>query len=86
MILVHALLAVVMTFQRLDHPPGYYDTMPVYFRVIISPAWIYGIPLAGAAALVHLLTRGPAGRGGYLGTAVVLAVTAIATWYVALYT
>ena len=90
MVIVHVLVAVLVTQQDFDTAPfefqGTVITTPLYFRIIVSPAWLFGIPLAGALVLAALLLKKPARGAAYVVPAAVLTLTAASTWIIGQYT
>jgi hypothetical protein len=57
-------------------------SVPLLTRVTIHPAWIWGAPLAGIAAVGALLATRPRSYAFYVITAVlVLIVAAASYWY-----
>lgn len=50
-------------------------------KLTLSPAWLWGMPLVGAAAIVGLLIRRPRSLVLYVALAAVLAAATIMTWY-----
>lgn len=57
-------------------------SVPVLTRITIQPAWIWGAPLAGLAAVVALLAVRPRSYALYVVTAVVVVIVAAASyWY-----
>ncbi|HEU4614243.1 MAG TPA: hypothetical protein VFS15_19245 [Kofleriaceae bacterium] len=56
--------------------------LPLLTRITIHPAWIWGAPLAGLAAVAALLAFRPRSHAFYIVTAVlVLIVAAASYWY-----
>jgi hypothetical protein len=83
-VLVVGQLILAMTAPDLrgmyqDFSPG--GSLPVLTRLTIHPAFIWGAPLVGIAAVVALLARRPRLIAPYVVVAVVLVGIAVASWY-----
>jgi len=50
-------------------------------RLTLHAAWLWGMPLVGAAALIALLVRRPRSLAIYIAVATALAVVTAMTWY-----
>jgi hypothetical protein len=56
--------------------------LPLLTRITIHPAWMWGTPLTGVAAVTALLVRRPRSRAPYIAAALVLvAVAAMTYWF-----
>ena len=57
--------------------------MPAATRLVLSGAWRWGIPVAGAVIIAALVAVRPRSSWPYVALAVVMLAIAIATWYLA---
>ena len=55
--------------------------LPLATRITLHPAWLWGAPLLGVAAVAALLAKRPRAIAVYVIVAVALAVAAVATYY-----
>jgi hypothetical protein len=55
--------------------------LPLLTRITIHPAWMWGTPLLGVAAVSALLVKRPRSYAIYVAVAVVLTVVAVATYW-----
>ena len=56
--------------------------LPLFTRITISPAWMWGTPLLGVAITAALLVKRPRSYAVYVAAALVLVVVAGLTyWY-----
>jgi hypothetical protein len=53
------------------------------YPLVLHPGWLWGVPAAGLVALIALVVRRPRSLVAYGALAVLLVVTAIATWHLA---
>ncbi len=90
MVIIHVVVAVLLTQRDFETAPfefqGTLITTPLYFRIIVSPAWMFGVPLAGALALAAVWLKKPVRSAAYVLPAVVLTITAAGTWFIGQYT
>lgn len=82
-VLAHAWLAVLLaplraTFEELAGEG--IGTVPCLSRLVVHPAWLWGVTVGGAALVVTLIVKRPARRAPYVATALVLLCTVTATW------
>jgi hypothetical protein len=54
--------------------------LPVATRLVISSAWLWGVPVVGFGMVSFLIIRRPQALAVYVGIAVILFVTALATY------
>lgn len=69
--------AMYRDFAGVDTNAG----LPLLTRITIHPAWMWGVPLVGIAALATLLVRRPRSIAIYVAVAALLLVAAGATYY-----
>ncbi|HEY5947258.1 MAG TPA: hypothetical protein VIV40_17260 [Kofleriaceae bacterium] len=56
--------------------------LPLLTRITIHPAWLWGTPLLGVAAVAALLVKRPRSYAPYIAVSVVLvAIAALTYWY-----
>lgn len=55
--------------------------LPLLTRITLHPAWMWGVPLVGIAAITALLVRRPRSIAIYIAVAALLLVAAAATYY-----
>lgn len=55
--------------------------LPLLTRITIHPAWLWGAPLAGAAAVTALLVKRPRSLALYIAVALAILVAAAASYY-----
>lgn len=58
-------------------------TVPLATRIVLSPAWLWGVPAAGAVLVSALIAFRPRSVWAYVAYAVVMIGIAIATWWIA---
>jgi hypothetical protein len=57
--------------------------LPAGTRMVLTSAWRWGVPAAGLAMVAGLIVVRPRRAWPYVAIALVMVVTAIATWYLA---
>ena len=83
-VLVHVWFAVLLaplrdTYAELGGK-SVSDVVPCLTNLVIHPAWLWGVPLAGTALVIALITRRPRRLGPYVACAMLLASTLVVTW------
>lgn len=56
-------------------------TLPLLTRITIHPAWLWGAPLVGGAAVAGLLVKRPRSLAPYIVVAIAVVIAAAAGYY-----
>ena len=79
------LLQLALGFELRDMRDIYKDfgsvALPLLTQLTIHPVWLFGMPVAGATAVIALAARRPRSLVPYVAIAVVLVVVAAMTWW-----
>jgi hypothetical protein len=80
------LLQLALGFELRDMRDMYKDfgtgvALPVLTQLTIHPIWLFGMPFAGATAVIALASRRSRSFVPYIAVAVVLVVAAAMTWW-----
>ena len=82
-VLVHVWFAVLLAplrdmYDDVSEVDG--ERIPALTHLVVHPAWLWGVPIAGAALCVALYVRRPRRVGPYAASALLLVTTLVATW------
>jgi hypothetical protein len=80
-VVVHLWFAVLLAPLRDTYAELGADTIPPLTKVVISPIWLWGIPVAAGALVAGLIATRPRRLGPYAACALMLATTVVATWW-----
>lgn len=80
-VLVQLSLALEFSDYRGMYADFAAPSLPLLTRITIHPAWLWGVPLLGGAAVAWLLVRRPRSLAPYLVAAIAIGVLAAASYY-----
>lgn len=82
-VLAHAWLAVLLAPLRqtfVELAGENIGAVPCLSRLVVHPAWLWGVTAGGATLVLALIAKRPVRRAPYLATALLLLCTVTATW------
>ncbi len=81
--LVQFWFAVVLASYRQMYADMEVTDLPAMTRLVISPAWLWGVPIVVLAAVGALIFVRPRRLGPYIATATLVIATTCTTWWFA---
>jgi hypothetical protein len=79
-VLVHVWFATLLGDMRAAYAElG--GPIPGITRLVITPLWLWGVPVLGALSVAALIARRPRRVGPYVATCALLAITLALTWH-----
>jgi hypothetical protein len=85
MVVAHVWFAIAIVRQHFetDFDIEGHVALGLWFNLVVWRGWRWGVPIAGAAAILWLADQQPPRRGLERGLAALLVITALATGFVA---